>query len=310
MTREWLSALAWSAAGVVSGVALSTLYQRASLGSGKHAGADGDWQDAPRMPAEEEANAGEEAVAVAPSEAPPAALAFDDTNVEDIPEAFVDPITFGLMTDPVVLCGTGVVYDGASLRSWFISASARRCPKTTILLRDVEVVRLPLLRSLVHDWARRTGHALPGAEPSPEDVALALPDLPELWAALRSTDPHRQETAVGKLNDTFIAWTHEERVRRSELREDRREEERAQDRAALRDQDAADRDEPRGDLGAAALAEVVLEPEEALEPVESPRRRVQDAGEEAAGARGPGDSDEHGDPSADHRDPQAASSAA
>ena len=43
------------------------------------------------------------------------------------------------MTDPVLLVGTGQVYDLPSLRAWFSSGTGtRRCPKTNINLVDIE----------------------------------------------------------------------------------------------------------------------------------------------------------------------------
>jgi hypothetical protein len=42
------------------------------------------------------------------------------------------------MQDPVLLCATGQVYCLRSLRAWLATGS-RTCPKTNVLMRDVEV---------------------------------------------------------------------------------------------------------------------------------------------------------------------------
>lgn len=42
------------------------------------------------------------------------------------------------MTDPVVLCATGQVYDHTSLRQWF-QAGNFRCPKTNLDVHDAYV---------------------------------------------------------------------------------------------------------------------------------------------------------------------------
>ncbi len=58
-------------------------------------------------------------------------------SVECLQE-FVDPISFACMHDPVLLCGTGQVYCLNTLRSW-LAMGSRTCPKTNMVMRDVEV---------------------------------------------------------------------------------------------------------------------------------------------------------------------------
>jgi len=52
-------------------------------------------------------------------------------------QEFLDPITFSCIQDPVLLCGTGQIYDLRSLRAWLATGS-RTCPKTNMAMRDVE----------------------------------------------------------------------------------------------------------------------------------------------------------------------------
>ena len=66
---------------------------------------------------------------------------------DEVAPAFQDPISFGVMSDPVLLVGTGQVYDYSSLVAWFCTGS-RRCPKTNIPLLDIEVSP---------GWCRATG---------------------------------------------------------------------------------------------------------------------------------------------------------
>lgn len=129
---------------------------------------------------------------------------------EEVPEEFVDPITFSCMADPALLCGTGQVYCLRSLRAWLATGS-RTCPKTNMKMRDVEVVRLPSLRSRIASW--RSEHGLPPLPPldPPPEVAQAAggAGLARILQDLRSGDVYKRGVAAGGMNDVIIDWGRE-----------------------------------------------------------------------------------------------------
>ncbi|EFN54991.1 hypothetical protein CHLNCDRAFT_134795 [Chlorella variabilis] len=126
----------------------------------------------------------------------------DDEGDED----FMDPITFACMQDPVLLCGTGQIYCLSSLRAW-LDTGSRTCPKTNVVMRDVEVVRLPSVRSRIAAW--RASQGLPPLrplDPPPEVVREAGAGVAQALAGLRGGDVYRRGLAAGAVNDMLIEW--------------------------------------------------------------------------------------------------------
>ncbi|KAL4441278.1 hypothetical protein ABPG77_011515 [Micractinium sp. CCAP 211/92] len=129
-----------------------------------------------------------------------------EEEVEEVPEEFMDPISFACMEDPVLLCGTGQVYCLRSLRAW-LQTGSRTCPKTNMAMRDVEVVRLPSLRSRIASWRAQHGlEPLPPLDPAPAEVQAAGPWVARLLLDLRCGDAYNRGLAAGVLNDLLITW--------------------------------------------------------------------------------------------------------
>ncbi|KAL6779468.1 hypothetical protein ACKKBG_A12435 [Auxenochlorella protothecoides x Auxenochlorella symbiontica] len=139
-------------------------------------------------------------------EDPPAAPQAEEEP--EVPEAFLDPISLGIAHDPVVLVGTGAIYSRESLFQWLATGS-RVCPKTNILLKDIEVVPLTALRQTIREWCERHGVAQPqAANAAANEAALAPlgPELQGLLASLRGGDVRLRGVAAGKINNMFIDW--------------------------------------------------------------------------------------------------------
>lgn len=129
-----------------------------------------------------------------------------DDEGEEVPEEFLDPITFACMADPVLLCGTGQVYCLRSLRAW-LQTGSRTCPKTNMTMRDVEVVRLPFLRSRIAAWRAEHGlEPLPALDPTLQEVQMMGAGRRRLLADLRCGDAYTRGLAAGVLNDLLIEW--------------------------------------------------------------------------------------------------------
>ena len=143
--------LAWFAAGfLAAGVGALAAYAAQRRIGASHIGARGtsrptsgapltaatEWQQQQQQP---EPPRGGEHMQSAGQEVPGRPESGEEgEEEEDVPQAFMDPITFGVMHDPAVLCGTGQVYNYSSIRDW-LSLGQRRCPKTNLPLLDVEV---------------------------------------------------------------------------------------------------------------------------------------------------------------------------
>lgn len=116
------------------------------------------------------------------------------------------------MQDPVLLCGSGQQYCLRSLRTW-LATGARICPKSNRVLRDVEVVRLPSVRSRIAAWRAQHGlPPLPPLDPPAEVLRAAGPAVAGILSRLRCGDLYRQGLAAGELNDLLIQWGREPRT--------------------------------------------------------------------------------------------------
>lgn len=121
----------------------------------------------------------------------------------------MDAITLSCMADPCILVGTGQIYCLASLRTWLANGS-RVCPKSNIQLRDVQVVRLPSLRSRIAAWRGERGlPPLPPLDPPPDVMLAAGEEVPGLMQDLRCGDVYKRGLAAGQLNNLLIRWGQE-----------------------------------------------------------------------------------------------------
>lgn len=64
---------------------------------------------------------------------------------------FQCPISLDIMSDPVALVSTGVVYDKNSIIE-YLSYGYNKCPVTQQTLKTKEFIEIPLLKSLISSW--------------------------------------------------------------------------------------------------------------------------------------------------------------
>jgi hypothetical protein len=71
---------------------------------------------------------------------------------EEVPSAFLCPITLDLMKDPVVVMD-GHTYERSSITRWFASNQQnRRSPKTNLNLNSEKLVPNHALRTMIIEW--------------------------------------------------------------------------------------------------------------------------------------------------------------
>ncbi len=87
-----------------------------------------------------------------------AALGVEEETGEP-PEEYLCPISYELMTDPVLLAESGHSYDRESLMEWF-ARGHNRDPKTNLPLRSVAVIPNHTLRQSIEAWRTRHGGGL------------------------------------------------------------------------------------------------------------------------------------------------------
>lgn len=64
---------------------------------------------------------------------------------------FQCPISLDIMSEPVALVATGVVYDKRSIKE-YLSYGYNKCPVTQLELKTKDFIEIPLLKSLISSW--------------------------------------------------------------------------------------------------------------------------------------------------------------
>jgi hypothetical protein len=70
----------------------------------------------------------------------------------DIPDAFLCPITYEIMINPVI-CADGHTYEETAIRAWL--AIKNTSPKTNLPLRSRDVTPNYALKTAIADWRQR-----------------------------------------------------------------------------------------------------------------------------------------------------------
>ena len=132
-----------------------------------------------------------------------------DSDDEDIPEEYIDPITLSPIYDPAIITASGALFNYDSLFRWFATSPSRRCPKTNIELKDIEIVRIPSLKRTMNAWMLETNREVPPPTVTDQDLQALDPNLAQHVAALRSAGELRAKgLATAAINDIFIEWFH------------------------------------------------------------------------------------------------------
>ncbi|GAX84593.1 hypothetical protein CEUSTIGMA_g12014.t1 [Chlamydomonas eustigma] len=113
----------------------------------------------------------------------------------EIPDEFKDPITLGIIQDPVILCPTGQVYCYSTLRQWFATGN-RLCPRTNITLNDVQVTRAPWLRQMIKEFCETKGLEFGLEDISKQRLAEIDANLPGWITCISSDSGPRRMHAV------------------------------------------------------------------------------------------------------------------
>lgn len=70
----------------------------------------------------------------------------ENVRSNEIPDSYLCPISFCIMTDPVI-CSDGHTYERASIEEWFLTS--RRSPYTNLELESLELIPNILIRNVI-----------------------------------------------------------------------------------------------------------------------------------------------------------------
>lgn len=114
---------------------------------------------------------------------------------EEPPTAFVCPISFELMAEPVLLAGDGFTYSKSSLIAWFQKQQSRGMATTSPLTNELvdasEIFPNKLIATQINDYCTSRGLPLPvpvpvpvASRPAPAAVTPPVPATPVAYAAV------------------------------------------------------------------------------------------------------------------------------
>uniref|UniRef100_A0A0D9X902 RING-type E3 ubiquitin transferase n=1 Tax=Leersia perrieri TaxID=77586 RepID=A0A0D9X902_9ORYZ len=121
-----------------------------------------------------------------------------------IPNDFLCPITFAIMTDPVIVA-SGQTYERRSIQKW-LDSGERTCPKTRQPLAHLSLAPNYALKNLILQWCDKNKVELQKREPEPaaeqdeqRQHRAAGEDIPSLVEGMSSIHLDVQRKAVKKI---------------------------------------------------------------------------------------------------------------
>ncbi|KAF6263140.1 hypothetical protein COO60DRAFT_1635367 [Scenedesmus sp. NREL 46B-D3] len=128
-------------------------------------------------------------------------------------DEFRDPITYEVITDPVVLCATGQVYDyqvrlaTAAAAAAAAAASSSSSSKASGSSCCVRVCRLPGLKQSIRGWLQQHGRQLPAeVHGSLDDIEATQPEMASAIRAMRNDSGRERLAATTCLAYQYRRW--------------------------------------------------------------------------------------------------------